>query len=160
MNIAMLRYNTMELPHNREKLDIVNNGESTKVSIEGELFGAAAPQLAKRLEEMYKKRSVGALCMPEIGACPALISKLELSLGTAPGVIQYSVTFEALVFNDTSSGELLFRVECDDTLWGLSEKLNCTVDELVLANAGTVKGICVNTGDKIIIPGKPSEVSE
>lgn len=155
MSVAYFKFNNYKLPYNPKNIDIhmerTKDGKCTVISCSGELHGENCNEYINEIERLYKSKKQGILYIPESGVFNAEFLKFDYTFTSTPNLVSYAFTFRELTKSDLMENAVYIASE-GETLWGISKKLNCSIDTLVKLNLGKLNSFELSAGDRVIVP--------
>lgn len=173
MQLAIMRFGGMNLPHNPKTLKIAKSkkissinllgGESkvsgisdgiSKISGIGELYGEDCFMQYERLLRLHFQNKAEVLAIPEVGAFKAVLSDITLLAEPKNNVISLSFEFQAV--NDDSKGEKISENKyCtalkNESLWDISYRCNTTIEKLIELNPQIRNIMELSVGEEVRI---------
>lgn len=156
MNMALMRFGEISLPHNPKTLKIehtqsisnINLLEGTervngvtkdliKVKGTGELYGKKCFEQFNKLQKLFFRQKEEVLSIPEIGSIKAVLYKLELSAEPKDDLL--TVSFEFKQVNDSGLAEKITQPdyctarECE-CLWDIAYIYQTDIEKLAELN--------------------------
>lgn len=156
MEMAVMRFASVDLPHNPKTLKIEHRqsiastdllgGETVVrgVSAElltirgtGELYGRSCFEQYNKLKNLCFQKKADVLSLPDIGAVKAVLCSLDLSAAPKDGLL--TVDFEFRQVNDTQTAEkitvpLYHITESGECLWDIAYIHQVDIESLVELN--------------------------